>query len=121
MSVKVVTDSTCDIPVTVAQELGITVVPLYVHFGAEAYRDGVDLSTEDFYRKLATDSAHPVTAAIPPVLLAELYDQLAQETDEIISIHLSSKLSATYDNVVMACRRGGALAGPGHYWGACFG
>ncbi len=102
MAVKVVTDSTCDIPVSLARELGVTVVPLYVHFGAEAYRDGVDLSTEAFYQKLATNSVLPVTATVPPALLAELYDQVAQGTDEIISIHLSSKLSATYENALMA-------------------
>ena len=53
MAVKIVTDSTSDLTPEIAGELGITVVPLYVHFGPEVYRDGIDLTTQDFYRKLA--------------------------------------------------------------------
>lgn len=55
MTVKVVTDSTSDIPAEVARELGITVVPLYIHFGNEIYQDGVDLSADEFYHKLVTE------------------------------------------------------------------
>ena len=55
MTVKIITDSTSDMPSEVAKELGITVVPLYVHFGTAAYRDGIDITTDDFYQRLTTD------------------------------------------------------------------
>jgi DegV family protein with EDD domain len=96
MTVKVVTDSTSDLTPEIAAALGITVVPLNVHFGAETYRDGVDLTTEDFYQKLPVAQILPTTSAPAPGLFAETYDRLASETDEIVSIHISSKLSATY-------------------------
>lgn len=95
--VKIVTDSVADIPPEAAQELGITVVPLYVHFGTEVYRDGVDLTSEEFYRRLASSRTLPTTSAPSPAEFAQVYDRLSRETDEILSIHMSSKLSATYE------------------------
>ena len=94
--VKIVTDSVSDIPTDVAEELGITIVPLHVRFGTESYRDGVELSTEEFYRKLTTSRTFPTTATPSPGEFAEVYDKLAEETDEIISIHVTSKLTAVY-------------------------
>ncbi len=98
MTVKIITDSTSDLPLDVAAELGITVVPLYVHFGDDAYRDGIDLATDDFYKRLTTDKAHPTTSTPPPTAYAEAYDKLAKETDEIMVLTISRKLSATYDS-----------------------
>ena len=100
MAVKIVTDSTSDLTPEIAGELDITVVPLYVHFGPEVYRDGIDLTTQDFYRKLAQNKELPTTAAPSPGDFARVYDELAEETDEIITITISSKLSATYDAAV---------------------
>ena len=100
MAVKVVTDSTSDLTPGIANELGITVVPLNVHFitdvGTETYRDGVDLKAEDFYRRLAENKTLPTTSAPAPGTFADVYDKLAKETDEILAITISSKLSATY-------------------------
>jgi len=101
MTVKVVTDSTSDIPVKVAQELGITVVPLYVHFGNEIYQDGVDLSADEFYHKLVTESKLPKTSTPSSGVFTETYERLAAETDEIVSIHISTKLSATYNSALV--------------------
>lgn len=95
--VKIVTDSVSDIPPKVAEELGITVVPLYVRFGVETYRAGVELSTEEFYHRLISSRTFPTTAAPSPGDFAEVYDKLAEETDEILSIHVTSRLSAVYD------------------------
>jgi len=100
MAVKIVTDSTSDLTPEIAGELGIAVVPLYVHFGPEVYRDGVDLTTQDFYRKLAQNKELPTTAAPSPGDFVRFYDELAEETDEILTITISSKLSATYDAAV---------------------
>jgi DegV family protein with EDD domain len=100
MAVKIVTDSTSDLTPEVAGELGITVVPLNVHFstdiGTETYRDGIDLRAEDFYRRLAQNKTLPTTSAPAPGTFADVYDKLAKETDEILAITISSKLSATY-------------------------
>ena len=62
MVIKVVTDSLGDLPPEMVQELGITVIPLTVHFGTEVYREGVDLTTEQFYQKLTQSKTLPTTA-----------------------------------------------------------
>jgi DegV family protein with EDD domain len=104
MTVKIVTDSTSDLMPETANEMGITVVPLNVHFGTEigteTYRDGVDLKAEDFYRRLVQCETLPTTSAPAPGYFAEVYDELAKETDEILVITISSKLSATYKAAV---------------------
>jgi DegV family protein with EDD domain len=94
--VKIVTESTADIPGAMAARLGITIVPSYVMFGTETYRDGVDLSREQFYAKLAESNVIPTTATPPPGFYEEVYRRLASETDEIVSIHLAARLSALY-------------------------
>ncbi len=97
MAVKIVTDSVADLPTGVARQLGVTVVPLNVRFGTEVYRDGVDLLPEQFYERLAQSKILPVTSVPSPGSFAEVYDKLALETDEIVVIALTSKLSATYE------------------------
>ncbi len=77
--VRIVTDSTADLPAGVAAALGITVVPCYVVFGTETYRDGVELTVQQFYGKLAGSSVIPTTAAPPPAVYEEAYCQLAKE------------------------------------------
>lgn len=94
--VKIVTDSCSDITPQLAQELGITVIPLYVHFGNEVYRDNVDLSTEGFYSRLKESEAIPTTSTVAPGFMAQLFTQLAEETNEILTITLSELLSGTY-------------------------
>ena len=97
MTVKIVTDSVADLPSQVVNELGITVVPLNVRFGTEVYRDGIDLTAEQFYDRLVHSQTLPVTSVPSPGIFAETYDKLAEETDEILAIILSSKLSGTYE------------------------
>ncbi|HEY49292.1 MAG TPA: DegV family protein [Dehalococcoidia bacterium] len=101
MTVKVVTDSTFDIPVELAQELGISVIPLYVVFGDKSYRDGVDISKDEFYDMLIHGSVHPSTSVPSPQDFAETYNKIADETNEIISIHLTSKESGTYNSALL--------------------
>lgn len=97
MTVRIVTDSTSDLTPEMAGPLGITVVPLYVHFGTESYRDGVDLTTEEFYGRLTRAKTLPTTAVPSPAAFAEVYDRLAGETDEILVVALASKLSTVYE------------------------
>lgn len=95
MRVKIVTDSTSDISPEVAHNLDITVVPSYVQFGNEVYRDGVDISKAGFYQKLATSFVHPSTSPPTPEDFAKVYSDCSKETDNIVSIHISAKVSDT--------------------------
>ena len=99
MTVKIVTDSVSDIPPEIATDLGITVVPLFVNFGTETYRDRIDLTSEEFYNKLMQSKILPTTAAPSPGSFAEAYDKLAEETDGILVITVG--LGATYGNAVL--------------------
>ena len=100
--VKMVTDSTSDLPPQALRELGITVVPLYVHFGEEVYRDGVDIGTEEFYSRLETSSILPTTSTPSVGAFVDCFDRLAQDSDEILCVCISSKLSATYNSARQA-------------------
>lgn len=102
MPVKIVTDSVSDISPEIADELGITVVPLNVVFGNEIYRDGVDLTTQEFYRKLESCQTLPTTSTPPIQAFIELYEKLAEETNEILVITISRKLSATGEAALKA-------------------
>ena len=96
MAVKIVTDSVSDLSPQIAEELGITVVPLNVHFGTEVYRDGIDLTSDQFYDRLTTSKVLPVTSTPTPQTVADACDMLTEETDEILIITISNKLSGTY-------------------------
>jgi DegV family protein with EDD domain len=102
MAVKIVTDSLSDITGDLAQELGVTVVPLYVRFGEEVYRDRVEMTTDEFYHRLVHDAAFPTTTQPAPGDFVGVYNKLAKETDEILVIVVSSKLSGTYQSALQA-------------------
>jgi len=93
--VRIVTDSTCDLSPELVKELGISVVPVYVRFGQTSYRDGIDISHTEFYERLVNGTVHPSTSQPTPADFAEVYRSLAKDTDEIISVHVSRKLSGT--------------------------
>jgi len=101
MTVKIVTDSTSDIPSQIAQALGVTIVPAYIHFGNKSYRDRVDISEDELYQKLVEGPMHPTTSTPSPGDFAEVYSRLAQESDEIVSIAVTSKGSALYDAALL--------------------
>ena len=101
-NVAIVTDSVSDLPPQVAEEFGITVVPLVVRFGTDLYRDGLDLSSDQFYEKLKTSKVLPATSVPPPGAFADAYDKLAEKTNAIAVISLTSKLSATYQVALQA-------------------
>ena len=98
--VHIVTDSTADVPDDVARELDITVVPAHILFGTQSYEDGITLSREEFYRRLADSAELPTTSAPSAGEFAEVYQRLG---GEIVSIHLAAKLSA-----IMSAANGGA-------------
>lgn len=104
MTLKIVTDSTSDLPPGMADKLDVTVVPCNVHFGTETYRDGLDISRDAFYRRLVQDERHPTTSQPSVGTLVETYQKLAPDADEILSLHVSSKLSVTYSSAVQAAK-----------------
>ena len=95
--IKVVTDSAADVPSELAQRLDITVLPCYVIFGSEVYRDGVDLTPREFYDKLARSPILPSTSQPPLGLFVETYQNLLQESEGIVSIHIASTLSGIFN------------------------
>lgn len=95
MTVRVVTDSTCDLPTGIAAGLNIRVLPLYIHLGNRDYLDGIDISRDEFYAKLPTCINYPTTAVPSPLKFCAIYDSLMDEgASEILSIHISETLSA---------------------------
>ncbi|MBN1579666.1 MAG: DegV family protein [Anaerolineae bacterium] len=96
MSIKIVTDSTCDLPPSLIQQYDITVVPLYINFADKSYRDGVDLSRQQFYEKLPESPVQPTTSVPGIGAFMEAYQALiANGADQIVSIHIAAKLSNT--------------------------
>ena len=104
MTVKIVTDSIADLPPRVVEELGVAIILLDVRFGIDVYRDGVGLTSEQFYDKLVHSKIPPVTSVSSLVTSVGVYDKLAEETDESLTSILSSKLSGAYDVAVHSIR-----------------
>lgn len=102
MAVKIITDSTSDITSDLAQEMGITVVPLTVTFGHESFLDRVEITTDEFYRRLSRENIFPTTTQPSPGAFADVYNKLAEETDEILVVVISGKLSGTYQSAMNA-------------------
>ncbi len=102
MTVRIVTDSTSDLPLGVVEELGITVVPLNVHIGFDTYRDGVELQADEFYRRLVTSPTLPKTSAPSPGIFKKSYQDLVGKAEGIVSVHISSKLSGTHEAALAA-------------------
>jgi DegV family protein with EDD domain len=102
MTVKIVTDSLGDIPADIVKKLDITVVPIQVLFGTESFRDGVDMTTEQFYARLVTSKSLPTTAVPALGVFSEIYDKVAEKTDEIIVLTISHKLSGTFETALRA-------------------
>jgi len=102
-AIRIVTDSTADIPEQMREQLNIEIVPLKVIFGEESYLDGVTISPEQFYDKLTSSSMLPTTSQPSPVEFMETYDRILNESPDatIISIHLSSAVSGTYQSAVL--------------------
>lgn len=98
MSVRIVTDSTCDLPQAIVDAHGITVVPLYINFGDQGFLDGVEISRQEFYQRLPKSDPLPTTAMPGVDAFRQTYNRLAEGgASEILSIHISISLSATVD------------------------
>jgi DegV family protein with EDD domain len=105
MPIRIVTDSTCDLPAEIISRYGISVVPLYINVGNQGFLDGIDMTREEFYTKLPTFPVHPTTAVPSPQKFHAIYDSLTDEgATEVLSIHISSALSAVVDVAKVAAQ-----------------
>lgn len=106
-NVKIVTDSSCDIPPEIVKELRIEVVPMNIHFGTETFYEGVTMSSDQFYTRLIREApaVMPKTSQPAPGAFHEAYVRAAKESRDIISIHVSAALSGTYNSALTAARR----------------
>jgi DegV family protein with EDD domain len=102
MPVRIVTDSVADIPAAVVAELGISVIPVLLRFGEETFRDGIDITTDQFYQRLVSTKVMPTTSVPSMDMFARTYARLAEETEEILVIMISSKLSGLYNAAIQS-------------------
>jgi DegV family protein with EDD domain len=102
--VGIVTDSTCDLPDTMLEELGIGVVPVRVYFGSENYLDKVTITPAEFYARFAVTDQAPKTSQPPPADFTQVYRNVAAHAGSIVSIHLSSAVSGTYQAALVGAR-----------------
>lgn len=102
MKIKIITDSTSDIPKDILEKLDVEIVPLTVNFQDANYKDGIDISREDFYKKLRTSNELPTTSQVSPGEFLEVFKKNLREYDHIICLSLSSVLSGTHNAATVA-------------------
>lgn len=100
--IKIVTDSTADLPISLVNQYNISVVPLKIIFKDSIYREGIDITVQEFYAKLAQAEQLPTTSQPSPGEFQDLYDKLTEDGSTVISIHISSKMSGTYQSAILA-------------------
>src|SRR5512140_2638685 len=100
--IQIVTDSGTNIPLAMQLQFNIKVIPLYVMFGAKSYRDEIDLSNDEFHYKLHHEKVHPTTSTPAPADFTNAWRPLLEAGNEIVSLHLPTKLSATFGTAVNA-------------------
>jgi DegV family protein with EDD domain len=101
--IRIVTDTTCDMPPEMAEEYDITIVPINIQFGTDSYQEGVDMDWDLFYQKIEETGVLPTTSQPSACAFAEVYRRLAKEgADAIVSTHVTSKLSGTYQSACLA-------------------
>lgn len=100
--IKIVTDSTSDIPKVIADKHDISILPLTILLEEKEYRDWIDIKPSEFYSLMRKSVKLPTTSMVNPVQFSQAYERILTEYDEIISIHLSSHGSGTYNSAAMA-------------------
>lgn len=101
---KIVMDSACEIPDDWRSEYDVSVIPVNIQFENKTYRQGIDLSDDDFYRLADTTGVIPKTSQPTPQQFVEFYKRIAQASDTILSLHVTSKLSGTFNSAVLAAQ-----------------
>ncbi|WP_026886189.1 DegV family protein [Clostridium beijerinckii] len=100
--IKIVTDSTADLPKEIYEKYDIEVLPLLINFGEESYLDGVEINTNEVFERIKNDNILPTTAQVTPNRFVEIYKKYLAEGYKIISIHMSSVMSGTYQSACIA-------------------
>jgi DegV family protein with EDD domain len=100
--IKIFTDSTSDLPIDIINKFSVEVLPLTVHFGSEVYRDGIDIKLPEFLKKMNSSGVFPTTSQVNPQSFYDCYKKYLEEGYKIISIHISSKMSGTYQSACIA-------------------
>jgi DegV family protein with EDD domain len=100
--IKIITDSTSDLPLNIIEKYDIEVLPLTVHFGEESYRDGIDIKFPEFLEKMRSSDIFPTTSQVNPQRFYESFKKNVEEGNKVIAILLSSKLSGTYQSACIA-------------------
>jgi DegV family protein with EDD domain len=110
MSIRVVTDSNCDLPREIIEKHGIAVVPMYINIGTKSYLDGIEMSRQEFYEGLADFEDHPMTSVPGLGQFSEVYERLAAGgASQILSIHIGSSLSAVVNSARLAADELGTI------------
>ena len=102
MTIRIVTDSSADLPTDLVQKHQITVIPCYVVVDDQTFKDGVDIQADEFYRRLQAKGRTPTTAQPTVADFQEVYRDLVGQGDQVISIHVSGKLSGTMNSAQQA-------------------
>jgi DegV family protein with EDD domain len=101
---KIVMDSACEIPEEWQSEFDVAVIPINIQFENKTYRQGIDLSNDDFYRLADSSGVIPKTSQPTPQQFVEFYKRIAQAGDTILSMHVTSKLSGTFNSAILAAQ-----------------
>jgi DegV family protein with EDD domain len=100
-AIKIVVDSCCDLPKAILKRFDITMVPVNIHIGEQSYEDGLEMGREALYRKME-EGIIPTTSQPAPGRFLEVYRHIAEKASTILSIHITSKLSGTYQSAMLA-------------------
>jgi DegV family protein with EDD domain len=101
---KIVMDSACEIPEEWQSEFDVSVIPINIQFGNKTYKQGIDLSNDDFYLLADSTGVIPKTSQPTPQQFVEFYKRIAEAGDTILSLHVTSKLSGTYNSAILAAK-----------------
>lgn len=102
--VKIITDSTCDLGDELAKKLDVEIIPLYVNFSDEAFLDGIEITTEKLYEKVAEKDELPKTSAIAIPTFMEYFEKHVKNGDDVIYLGISRQMSRTFENAIMASK-----------------
>ncbi len=100
--IKIITDSTLDLPSDLIKEKNIEVLPLLINFGEESYLDGVEINTKEMLEKIKKDNVLPTTAQVTPNRFEEVFKKYLDEGYKIVTLVLSSEMSGTYQSACIA-------------------
>lgn len=100
--IKIITDSSADLPKEILDRLNVSVLPLLINFGEESYLDGIEITLDKLFEKIDGGEVFPNTAQVTPIRFEEAYRQYLNDGYKIISMHLSSNMSGTYQSACLA-------------------